>query len=508
MAEVFLCRLRSDHGFSKKVALKVVHEALTENESFRAMFIREARLASSLSHPNVVSVFDFGQSNDRYYLVMEYVDGFPLSLVITQLRATGQHIPLSVWRFWMEGILSGLGYLHARGIIHRDISPSNVLVTRTGTVKLADFGISRKSGSDADGKRIPIDGKLGYLSPESLEGRGDDPRSDLFSAAVVGAEILASEPLFRPENMEEARALLERFDLDRVELPADAHPQIRALIRKSLAFSPSDRFQDGDSFMMAVEAAIPFRATTREVETFWGELFPGEVGEATQLDIEDFPRFEDPPDRHAVVREIGTPYGGGLRKAAAGLVATVIIGAAGAYLTRGYSDKRSTESISDPKNKVPLELKGLRNSEVGNGGRLDQPIARSKAGNQKQNAAQVFGLAPALSPGPTPASPSTGPVAGPTGVLLPDAPAIGTTLAVPGRVGVIPAIQAIPWARVYEGDRFLGETPIRSIEFPVGEHRLRFVNEPLGVDRQYLLTVEERGNKNVIVSLVGSRSSE
>ena len=126
MAEVYLCRLRGEGGFEKKVAVKVIHPRLGDDRRFRELFAREARIAASLTHPNLIQVFDFGREGESLFLAMEYIDGWNMAQAISQARLREVPVPLPVWRFWMEGILAGLGHLHSRKIVHRDISPSDI----------------------------------------------------------------------------------------------------------------------------------------------------------------------------------------------------------------------------------------------------------------------------------------------------------------------------------------------------------------------------------------------
>jgi serine/threonine-protein kinase len=196
MAEVFLGTLSGADGFTRQVAIKRVRRDLWARPEYATMFTKEAHLAAQLSHPNVVSVLDFDRDSEgRPFLVMEYVDGMSLAelVEIAPLSyAVTSHIVLEV--------LCGLGYAHdlprGGGVIHRDVSPHNVLLSRNGSVKIADFGIAKAHDGTAASASDVNRGKTGYLSPEQLRGQDLDGRSDLFSVGIVLWELLAGGRLF------------------------------------------------------------------------------------------------------------------------------------------------------------------------------------------------------------------------------------------------------------------------------------------------------------------------
>ncbi len=491
MAEVYLCRLEFEHGFSKKMAVKIIHPNHSGKEIFRDLFVREARLASSLSHPNVVSVFDFGETDDGYFLVMEYVDGRPLSHVVARIREDSVPVPLPVWRYWMENSLAGLGYLHARGIVHRDVSPGNILVTKDGAVKITDFGISRKIVTAIDGERR-IDGKPGYLSPEALIGQGDDSRSDLFSAALCGVELFNGEPVFRSGTYDEARLLLTEFDPQVFTIRSTGgDPGVERLLRKALSLRSEERYQDTDAFIMAIESSIPCRATRREVETFWDSIFPDIQGVETQVDLEKPEGSGRINEQPAILRERSPSYGQGFRRVAVGMAAVVMAGVGTGYYYREIKGNDVAPQIQNIPGVSHLGQVGS-NDMVNLGPNRDPvrkvgPVTESTTGTRWKHSALPLQKTPLVEKTEE-------------NILSPNERKMA--------IGIIPIVQAIPWAKVYEGDRYLGETPIRSLEFTVGEHAIRFVNEPLGVDRSFPLTVRENGNQNVIVTLIGSRASD
>jgi hypothetical protein len=479
MAEVYLCRLDTEHGFSKSLAVKVVRPVHARKEPFRSLFIREARLSSSLSHPNLVSVFDFGTEDDRLYLVMEWVEGNPLSEIVTRSRESAVPVPLNVWRHWMEGILAGAGYLHARGIVHRDINPSNVLVSRDGVVKLTDFGISR--GLSEEGS---LSGKPGYMAPEILEGSGSDVRTDLFAIAMTGAELLIGKPVSPAGSFEEARQFLSGFDPKTVFLQEPRiDPDLVGILCRGMSPRREERFQDADAFNMAIEHVVRFRATRKEVGCYFDALLPGGQGGVTEI-------VDDPAP--VAVRENRPGYGDRVRAGAAiGLVAVSLAAVVGSRGDRCSGGGARVES-------------GRRDLAEN---RLNENAVRSLGGSQ----------APKISPRVVQVAKPESP-AGEGGSARTESPNVVKTNAdilpkveVPTPVaksGKIPVIHAVPWARVYFESRLLGETPLRDQEFPVGEHVLTFVNEPLGIEKRLKVTVLDEGNPNLIVRMIESTNVE
>jgi serine/threonine-protein kinase len=238
MSEVYLCRLRGEEGFEKKVAVKVIHPRLTEIARFRDLFVREARIAASISHQNLVQVFDFGRRGNSYFLAMEFVDGWNLAQAVAQLRLRSIPVPLPLWRYWMEGMLDGIAYLHSRNIVHRDISPSNVLLSRGGAVKITDFGIARGS-RPGEVRTEGWEGKFSYMSPEQARGVDGDDSSDLFSAGIIAAEFFLPGRLFDGEGKEEILSRLR--DHNENTLPLGLFPShISEILRKSLSTGRTD----------------------------------------------------------------------------------------------------------------------------------------------------------------------------------------------------------------------------------------------------------------------------
>jgi serine/threonine-protein kinase len=249
MAEVFVARREGPHGFFKRVALKRILPQFSSDPDFVAMFIDEARLAAMLEHPNIVQVFDFGTHGDDLVLVMELVDGSNVSRLLRAAPADDQ-VPWDVALHIAYQTAQALDYAHhavddggeSLEFVHRDVSPANILLTRTGHVKLTDFGIATvrsRAPTTEDGQ---VRGKLGYMSPEQVLGKELDGKSDVFTLSTVLAELLIGEPLFQGES--ELNVLLQIRDADlRVLARCERRiPQdIRALVLRGLQRDPTER---------------------------------------------------------------------------------------------------------------------------------------------------------------------------------------------------------------------------------------------------------------------------
>jgi len=538
MSEVYLCRLRGEEGFEKKVAVKVVHPRLSENLRFRDLFVREARIAASLSHQNLVQVFDFGKQGNSFYLVMEFVEGWNLAQTVAQMRVRSIPVPLPVWRYWMEGMLDGISYLHSRKVVHRDISPSNVLLSRGGAVKITDFGIARgiRLGED---RPEGWEGKFSYMSPEQARGEEANLSSDLFSAAVIGTEFFLPGRLFDGEGRDEILTRLRDHDAER--LPMSLFPSgISGILRKSLSRDRGDRYPDAGSFARAIGRAVPEPVSRTELVAYWDLLFPGAGrGEEDTVIVDGPPALRD---NSGMIREKRATYGmmgrRGLRIGVASVLVGVSVGGVLLWkgtgtMERGHSPVVTNETfqavpaasppvgVDSPDPGAVIPPKGVSGSPSPEGRERGRTSRPSEAGKrmwiETDPAGVSVGHEDGTILGSTPFSLDVPSLSGGKIVFrkkgyvtrsvsadaLAQLPSF--RMALERRMGTLDVIQAIPWAKVYEGDRFLGITPISSLELPVGDHRLRFVNEPLGVNRVETVTIAPGANPKFIVPLIGNR---
>jgi eukaryotic-like serine/threonine-protein kinase len=263
MAEVFLGRTVGLAGFSRPVAIKRILPGCSADEHFQAMFIDEASLCARLLHPNVVSVLDFdADETGRLFLVMEYVDGTDLD----GLLCTGL-LPLPVVLFITKEILRGLGHAHdlpvgddhVRGLVHRDVSPQNVLIAWDGAVKVSDFGIAKARTATRASASLQLKGKAAYMSPEQANGAVLDGRSDLFAVGVMLWEMLCGASLFGHDSLQ---ATLKAVLFDPIPSPRARRPDlprdIERITMKLLERIPEDRYRNADAAIAAIGACAAF----------------------------------------------------------------------------------------------------------------------------------------------------------------------------------------------------------------------------------------------------------
>ncbi len=237
MAEVFLAKVVGAEGFEKPVAVKRILPSLAQDQEFVELFLREAKLTVSLQHANVVQVFDLGAVRGQYYMVMEFVDGENLRGL--QRAATAQQVPLGLREvcFIVQQVAEGLAYAHEKldasgrplNLIHRDINPSNVMISTAGEVKLADFGIAKVANAQSGTEVGVVKGKVGYLAPEQVRGAAVDQRADLFLLGLLLYELLSGQQLFSGPDYFQILRSISSFD---VKTTAQSRELTRKLFHK------------------------------------------------------------------------------------------------------------------------------------------------------------------------------------------------------------------------------------------------------------------------------------
>ena len=270
MADVFRARVVGARGFSKNVAIKRIFPHLAESDRFVRMFADEARIASRLVHPNIVQIRELGEHRGVPFIVMEYVPGRDLYLVFQRLVELGERLPAPFAVRVAAEVARALEHAHAfrhhdqpQDIVHRDVSPRNVLISWDGEVKLADFGVARARDREEHTEHGLIKGKVRYMSPEAAAGRVLDRRSDLFSLGVVLAELLIMRPFRDGANDLEILASIRRGEVDHQRLAGVPAPLL-PVVERALAAHPENRYQD------ARELREDLLARARDELSPWG----------------------------------------------------------------------------------------------------------------------------------------------------------------------------------------------------------------------------------------------
>jgi serine/threonine protein kinase len=265
MATVFLAEVRGVGGFQRPVAIKICHEHLIDDPDFRIRFLDEARLAAQIRHPNVVSTLDVSDE-DGLYLVMEYVEGGRVSDLVRAQNERGEPFPIAVAARIAIDALSGLHAAHtatasdgsALHVVHRDISPQNMLVATDGITRVVDFGIAKAEARAAITADNSVRGKAAYMAPEQVLQDEVTHRADVFSLAVVVWEILCGRRLFqRDSRVATMEAVLRSAIPPVASLRPDVPPQFSALLERALLRDPSARFASALELADAIEAAVP-----------------------------------------------------------------------------------------------------------------------------------------------------------------------------------------------------------------------------------------------------------
>ncbi|HRC59037.1 MAG TPA: serine/threonine-protein kinase, partial [Kofleriaceae bacterium] len=276
MATVFRAVVRGAAGFQRTVAIKRIRPEYRSVRHYIDMFIEEARVGSELAHPNIVQVHDFCSSDGAYYLIMEWVDGVDLGTLQGTLARAGKHLSWPLVLAVSIGTLRGLGAAHERRtangelapVIHRDVSPQNILIGASGVVKLTDFGLSR-ARDRANSLTVPgtVKGKLSYLAPEVTLGKANSVASDLFSMGVVMWEVLCGQRLFDARNDLEVFKKIRACVVPPVRtFRPDAPEALGAVISKATSLAPKDRYASASEMVADLVRVAAAEGAAADVE--------------------------------------------------------------------------------------------------------------------------------------------------------------------------------------------------------------------------------------------------
>ena len=289
MAEIYRAKTYGAAGFEKEFAVKLILPSLVDDSEFVEMFINEAKIAVSLYHANIVQVFDLGEIDGQYYIAMEYVLGKDLLEILARCAERGIKIPLNLVLFVTMEMLKGLNFAHRAkdpfgedlNIIHRDVSPSNIMISYAGDVKVGDFGVAKAAIQRNLTESGTLKGKVGYMSPEQVMGEEIDARSDIFAAGVVFFEALSMSRMFVGGSDLEVMLQVRDADVDESLEKAEPLPNgLRGIVERALSKHPEERFQTSGEFYQALVDFCyqhSIKVTGTDLSNFMRRLFAEEI---------------------------------------------------------------------------------------------------------------------------------------------------------------------------------------------------------------------------------------
>jgi len=529
MAEVYLARQAGAAGFEKLVCLKRILPHLARDKQFVEMFLNEARIAARLDHPNIVSIFDLGEANGNYFIAMEFIDGPSLRAAAKRALERGERLPIPEIVKIVSMAASGLHYAHdltdaagkPLGLVHRDISPDNVLVHRNGTAKVVDFGIAKAASSSAMTRTGTLKGKVAYMPPEQLRGDPLDRRADVFALGVVLYELLGGK---RPWASDSDVSLIGRIMTEEPAPLATLRPDVpaglaavvdRALAKDRDARYPSchDLQADLESLLLSLGQTITASRLSDFARSYADPVVaPDESTGAAMKALEaemngtgsvpPLPRRGPVPRREPRTVVIPSPPTRDRRGVAVGLVAFLSVAALGGAAGYGWMLHRG-ELRPDP---VPVERAAV----------VEQPAPKPAPEPEKPKAPEPERTAAPTAPAPivfsdeiippptTDAPPVIAKAPAPPSVRRKasaeaedeeesdeEEPEPAPPMAAKGELVLL----IRPWARVEVDGQDVGVTPLNAPLFlAAGEHRVRLVNPELGKDvtRTVRISASER----------------
>ncbi len=515
MATVYLARMDGPHGFEKLVALKRIHPHLVSERRYVEMFLDEARIASGITHPNVCTVFDFGDSDGEYYLTMEYLVGEPLARLFRRAAASAEQrdsplLPLKVARI-IEEACEGLHAAHeskdANGqpmnVVHRDVSPKNLFMTYSGVVQVVDFGIAsarQRTHRTATGH---LKGTMPYVAPEQISGGTVDRRMDIWGLGVVLWELLTLDRLFRRETEVETMYAVMVGDIPAPsERRPDIPPELDAIVMKALERDPNERWQTAREMGQALHAFASKQAElvgAAELSHWMDELFP--QGEARRREIMELALtdgFQAPRLSQGVDDELtgaatvaagiipglaskSKPTSRWVRPAIALSALSVLL--AGAWGVQQLANRTSSSSADLSSETAPVSL----SSEPGPAKpSANEELATKAPQSQEPQAEPKPTARKKLTRKPRPRKKPSTPV---------EAKPAATGL--PGHIKIVTKDHAV---EIYEGSKLLGKAPAL-LTLPAGKHKLRLKSTESGETLTLPVTVVANATKTISLDL-------
>jgi serine/threonine protein kinase len=307
MARIYIARMTGIGAFERHVVIKMILPERAHDYTSVQMFLDEARLAASLNHQNVAQVFEVGQEEGVHYLAMEYVHGQDLRALLAKAGSEGTRVPLELALTVVSGAAAGLHHAHDRrshdgvpmGIVHRDVSPSNIMIGYDGAVKLLDFGIAKATMRSIETQSGIIKGKFAYMSPEQCRGRDVDRRSDVFSLGIILYEVTTQHRCFRADSDFDTMHRIVTGDVVQpTRLVLGYPPALEAIVLKALAVDPDERYASAGDLLEAMEgfaASLRMSLSMMSLGRFMRDMF-GDVQEPWLMPG----RLDPPPREHTI----------------------------------------------------------------------------------------------------------------------------------------------------------------------------------------------------------------
>jgi serine/threonine protein kinase len=488
MAEVFLAKAGGPMGFQKTLVVKRILPHLAEDPTFVEMFLSEAKLAAQLNHPNIVQIFDFGEADDAYFLAMEYIDGPNLRVLLKRAKHQGLALPAALCARLVASACEGLAFAHdftdpdtgePLGLIHRDISPDNVLVSRQGAIKVVDFGIAKAAGQSHKTQSGVIKGKLSYMPPEQLQAKTPDRRVDVYALGVVLYELITGhKPFEATSDAQLMQAILFEPPVPAVKRRQNLPVAMQRILERALSRDREKRYPD----------CLSFSADLEEFILTLGK--PVTAQQIVQLIAQVTPSFDAP---------VPTPKPG-IPRSGPTLVPTpvptpiTIVGKPSSKAkVRGTASKAVPSEVGPPstanRKKWNRAIVGAGLLVMGGGYLLFRPDTAPAP--VKTAPASAFAETP---PVPVPAALPTV-AAAPETSSLPASPGSTTatnqaipeepmppedsgTTAPAERMGLV-EFQIKPGGRIFLEDKLLGSTPLGSVQMPAGTYNFTVTNKRL-----------------------------
>lgn len=555
MATVYLARMDGAHGFEKLVALKRIHPHLVSERSYVEMFLDEARIASGITHPNVCSVFDFGEFEGEYYLAMEYLVGEPLARLCRRAGASNEQrnsplLPLKMARI-IEEACEGLHAAHESkdpngqplNVVHRDVTPRNLFITYSGVVQVVDFGIASARQRVHRTSTGQLKGTVPYMAPEQIRGGQADRRVDIWGLGVVLWELLALRRLFRRDTEVESMYAVLVGD---IPAPSEKCPgvpaELDAIVMKALERDPEKRWSTAREMGQALHAFAASQADVvgaAELSNWMEELFP--AGESRKREIMELALTEGFQVRPASA-QIGAEVSGA--RTIAGDLESALLSRA---LETKAVEEKPTEAPSKPKWLWPAVAAGVLMVPIAvafgyqaltpealpmaqvvptEAAETAQAIESALPGSVPADAKPLAVEMPAEEPAVVPAEPEAPSTEASPAVAVEAEPAKAATPKVPTRVKAArktrarkkqvrpaqaePAATGLPGhvkivtkghsVEIYEGRKLLGKAPAK-LTLPAGRHNLRLKSTESGETLTLPVTVVANATKTISLDL-------